>query len=521
MSGYRGPSGSDRPAGRQPGPYGGDPRVDPATYPPTEQLPQQLPPPGAAGGAGAAPPTPPNRGWQIAGLGVLAVAALVFFLLAVFGVFGDDGVDTVGTVDDGQPTATARVPAIAQTVFRCPIGSMGSPTADDPNCVIAASTELVVATERVQTTYRCPAGATGSPNAARPECAATTAGAVAAVATTRYRCPQGSTGSPTADDPFCVSADQQVRVPVEQITVVECDGDADLDDTVNPAECVSTVRQRQEVPAVEDIRFDCPPDPDVDPPLDRAECRRELADDPSCPMPTRPAEDEAWICFGALVSQVASGVACPAGSRPDPERPSTTDDTACHRVDPPCERGSYEEYTDSCVRSAVAAATAEIEPVCPDDIEAADATVVDDRCEYEVDVEDRKPASARPGYRCPEGSRGQASGPDSVCVADRDVEVPALATTTYACPAGSTGSPTASAPTCTSTTTETVPAIVETETVFECPDGTVGDPTAQEPSCARTRGAQTVPASVVTEFSCPTDTVGTPTVTDPFCRPGG
>lgn len=483
-----------------------------AAHPTTQALPQQLP------GPGHAPPTTPPQQASTAQIVLLTSAAIIgagailFVLLGVFGVIGGDDPDPVETIDQPiDPTvgAASRVPAIAQTVFRCPEGAIGSPTIDDPNCVVAESTELVDAVEVEETIYRCPAGATGSPNEARPECAATSSGAVPANVTTTLRCPQGSTGTPTPSEPTCVAA-QQVRVPVEKSTTFECSADEELEDAADPPQCLRVETDHVEIPVEGEVVYECDADAELVP-GDPPGCLVVVASDPGCADPAPVAST--WVCLGDLTESVSAPEPCPGSSAADPARRAAQPDTTdCYAiVGPACEVGST--YDGGRCGTPTTSEAREFDGrSCPEGAEP-----FGDRCRVTRRDEIRTPATESVEYRCPPGARGRADGPQSICVTDREVDVDALAFTTYSCPSGSTGDPTTASPTCTSSATETVPAIIATEIAFECPDGTVGEPTETDPTCARMTGALTVPASIVTEFSCPLGGTGRPTVTDPFC----
>lgn len=484
-----------------------------AAHPTTQALPQQVPEPGHSSPTRTPRDASTRQMVLLTLVSIVCAGALVFFLLVVFDVIGGNDPDPVETIDRSiAPTvgAASRVPAIAQTIFRCPEGAIGSPTIDDPNCVLAESTELVDAVEVEETVHRCPAGATGSPNEARPECAATSSGAVPAIATTTLRCPQGSIGTPTPSDPTCVAA-QQVRVPVEQSATFECPEDEELDGAADPPQCLRVETDLVEIPAEGEVVHECDAGSELVP-GDPPGCLVMVTTNPDCADPA--PVDSTWVCLGGLTESVAATEPCPGSSAADPARPAAESDTTdCYLiVGAACETGAT--YDGGRCGTPMTSEAREVDGrSCPDGAE-----LVGDRCRVTSREEIRTPATESIEYRCPSGARGRADGPQSICVTDRDVEVAALAITTYSCPTGSTGAPTTASPTCTSSTTETVPAIIATEIAFDCPDGTVGEPTEADPTCARTTGAVTVPASIVTEFSCPLGASGRPTVIDPFCE---
>jgi len=231
--------------------------------------------------------------------------------------------------------------------------------------------------------------------------------------------------------------------------------------------------------------------------------------------------NDRFVCYpdGEPIDVGLTG-GCPGGWEPRPELPERNGDNWCYIFVFACPYTAsiYVPADGNCRRLAAESATAIAGYVCPAEIDAPDATVVLDRCQFSGPTEVRQPAEGSTVYRCPPGSVGEGGTPDAVCVFSEASVVSALASTTYQCPTGSNGAPTTQTPICTSTSTNTVDAIVEITTVYECPSGTVGSPNETDSQCASTAGAGTVPAVATTGYSCPTGSTGTPSATDPFCR---
>ncbi len=305
------------------------------------------------------------------------------------------------------------------------------PTVEDSNCTATEAGEMVPANQTEEERYRCPTGTSGSPSAEAPRCAATTSGTVPALTVTTLTCPQGSSGNPTTASPICATAGQTMQVPAEATTTYECGFDTQRDDLVDPPECVLFVGEVQDVPAIEQITYSCPTGFRANG-QDPSSCDKVAT--PDCAAPTRAYGR--FVCYAKVAPVVIEfNGNCPDGLERHPTLPEDSTDRWCLPYDFPCPmRFTYTPVDHVCLRPQSKPASAISGYVCPASVDAPDATVVLDRCQFSGRREVRELAEGTATYRCPDGSRGNGQTPDAICTNDQDGFVQALASTSYRCP---------------------------------------------------------------------------------------